>query len=66
MRKPLYRRAMSLVLLAALGCPASPEDGRSHGGGRGADGGNYRAKPLPVPSKLDGTKDLRPILPARP
>ena len=62
MRQPRGRRAFSLVLLAALGCPASPEDGRPRGGGPGADGGNYHAKPLPVPSKIDGTKDMSPLL----
>ena len=37
------------------GCP-SPEDGRPRAGGPGADGGNYRGKPIHAPSKIDGTK----------
>jgi hypothetical protein len=37
------------------GC-TSPEDGRPRGGGPGGDGGNYRAKPIHAPSKIDGTK----------
>jgi hypothetical protein len=40
-----------------IGC-RSPEDGRPRGGGPGGDGGNYRKKPVHVPSKLDGTKQL--------
>jgi hypothetical protein len=45
------------LILAAImtGC-ASPEDGRVRGGGPGADGGNYKLKPIHAPSKLDGTK----------
>jgi hypothetical protein len=47
------------VLLVVGGCgETSPEDGRARGGGAGADGGNYEAKPIPVPSKIDATKDL--------
>jgi hypothetical protein len=46
-----------LAVLAPLlaGC-TSPEDGRLRGGGAGADGSNYHAKPIHAPSKLDGTK----------
>jgi hypothetical protein len=40
-----------------VGC-RSPEDGRPRGGGPGGDGGNYRNKPVHVPSKLDGTKQV--------
>ncbi len=43
---------LSVVL---AGC-TSPEDGRPRGGGPGGDGGNYRAKPIHAPSKIDGTK----------
>lgn len=46
-----------LILLSLAGC-ASPEDGRPRGGGAGADGGNYPSKPIPAPSKLDGTRAL--------
>ena len=44
--------------LGISGC-ASPEDGRPRGGGAGADGGNYRQKPIHAPSKLDGTKPVQ-------
>jgi hypothetical protein len=46
-----------LPLFLFAGC-ASPEDGRPRGGGTGADGGNYRGRPVHAPSKLDGTKPL--------
>jgi hypothetical protein len=46
---------VSVVLLTVAGC-TSPEDGRPRGDGPGADGGNYRDKPVHAPSKLDGTK----------
>ncbi|GIW88091.1 MAG: hypothetical protein KatS3mg108_2415 [Isosphaeraceae bacterium] len=46
-----------LGVLATASC-ASPEDGRPRGGGAGADGGNYPAKPIPVPSKITGTRAL--------
>ena len=49
------RRLGALILLALAGC-RSPEDGRPRGGGRGADGRNYVAKPIHAPSKIDGTK----------
>jgi hypothetical protein len=52
------RLAFSLAALLVIefgGCH-SPEDGRSRGGGPGADGGNYRQKPIHAPSKLDGSK----------
>jgi hypothetical protein len=52
--------AATLLLLTAtvlVGC-RSPEDGRPRGGGSGGDGGNFRKKPVHVPSKLDGTKQL--------
>jgi hypothetical protein len=54
-----------LIFLAVLtswpaGC-ASPEDGRPRGGGPGADGGNYRDKPIHVPSKLDGSKAVADV-----
>lgn len=54
------RRRLVVGLLALLGATAgceSPEATRARGG-RGADPENYRALPLEVPSKLDGTKDL--------
>lgn len=43
------------TILAPLGC-ASPEDGRSRGGGHGGDGGNYLQGAIHPPSKIDGTK----------
>jgi hypothetical protein len=47
------------VLLVVAGCgETSPEDDRVRGGGAGADGGNYEGKPIPVPSKINATKDL--------
>jgi hypothetical protein len=61
--RQLYRRwigfaaAIGLVMLPIAGC-SSPEDGRPRGGGPGADGGNYRGKPIHAPSKIDGTKPL--------
>ncbi len=54
--KPILLFAVYVVSLA--GC-ASPEDGRARDGGPGGDGGNYRSKPLHVPSKIDGTKAIR-------
>jgi hypothetical protein len=51
------------LLMLAVGCPASPEDGRTRGGGPGADAGNSVSRPVPVPSKITGTKDLRPFRP---
>jgi hypothetical protein len=63
MRLRRCRWCLPTVLALAVGCPASPEDGRRRGGGAGADGGNYRAKPVAVPSKLDGTKAMAPALP---
>lgn len=59
----MVRRAIStttrLGLLAALlsGC-ASPEDGRPRGGGHGGDAGNYRGRPIKIPSKIDGTRSV--------
>jgi hypothetical protein len=50
--------AGGLTLIAVLAGCRSPEDGRPRGGGPGADGGNYRDKPVHAPSKIDGTKDL--------
>jgi hypothetical protein len=44
-----------VLALTLCGC-SSPEDGRSRGGGPGADGGNYHGKPIHAPSKIDGTK----------
>ena len=43
-------------LLALVGCD-SPEATRRHGE-NGGDGHNYVSRPIAVPSKLDGTKDL--------
>lgn len=65
MRRSWRARLAGLSLLAVLGCPASPEDGRPRGGGAGADGGNYRNKPVHAPSKLDDTKPI-PRLEGRP
>ena len=62
-RQPAHRRWIRVVALLGLtvlpfaGC-ASPEDGRPRGGGAGADGGNYRGKPIHAPSKIDRTKPL--------
>jgi hypothetical protein len=61
--QPAHRRWIRVVALVGLtalpfaGC-ASPEDGRPRGGGAGADGGNYRRKPIHAPSKIDDTKPL--------
>jgi hypothetical protein len=63
MTRVVRRWYLSASLFVILGCPASPEDGRTRGGGAGADGGNYIGKPIAVPSKLDGTKDLGPLRP---
>lgn len=58
-RHPRWRDAAALaLLLTSAGCPSSPEADRARGGGRGADGGNYLARPVPAPSKINGTKDL--------
>ena len=46
-----------MLALTFCGC-SSPEDGRPRGGGPGADGGNYRGKPIHAPSKIDGTKQV--------
>lgn len=46
-----------MLALTLCGC-TSPEDGRLRGGGPGADGGNYRGKPIHAPSKIDGTKQV--------
>lgn len=46
-----------MLALTLRGC-TSPEDGRPRGGGPGADGGNYRGKPIHAPSKIDGTKQV--------
>jgi hypothetical protein len=59
---PLCWRLFAVSLLATaawviVGC-RGPEDGRPRGGGPGGDAGNYRQKPVHVPSKLDGTKDV--------
>ena len=56
-RALLLNSAASGLALLVGACPRSPEDGRPRGGGHGADGGNYRAKPIHVPSKLDGTRE---------
>jgi len=62
-RQPAHRRwigfvaPLGLAVLPIAGC-ASPEDGRPRGGGPGADGGNYRGKPIHAPTKIDGTKPL--------
>ena len=48
---------LGLAVLPIAGC-ASPEDGRPRDGGAGADGGNYRGKPIHAPSKIDHTKPL--------
>jgi hypothetical protein len=67
-RQPARRRrigfvaTLGLAILPVAGC-ASPEDGRPQGGGPGADGGNYRGKPIHAPSKIDGTKPLPNPLP---
>jgi hypothetical protein len=50
-------RLLIAVALAAGGC-ASPEDGRARGGGPGASGGNVPASGVPVPSKIDGSREL--------
>jgi hypothetical protein len=47
---------LCILLASTLGGCTSPEDGRPRGGGPGADGGNYRGKPIHAPSKIDGTK----------
>lgn len=62
-RRILWRHVGLLLVLAIAGC-ASPEDGRPVGGGRGGDGGNYRGKPIHVPSKLDGSKAVPSLAPS--
>jgi hypothetical protein len=59
LRSRAAMRLCGLLFCALLlgGC-RSPEDGRLRGGGPGADGGNYREKPVHAPSKLDGTKPV--------
>ena len=52
------RAGCLLLTFLLIGCPASPEHGRTRGGGAGGDAGNYREKPIHAPSKIDGTKDL--------
>ncbi len=52
--------ALVMVVSSFAGC-RSPEDGRPRAGGRGGDGGNYRSKPIHAPSKIDATRDLKPI-----
>jgi hypothetical protein len=54
--------AAAVVWLFGLSGCASPEDSRQRGGGVGGDGGNYRGKPVSVPSKIEGTRG--PSLPA--
>jgi hypothetical protein len=62
-RRAAYRRgfwfvaSLGLAIFPIAGC-AAPEDGRPRGGGPGADGGNYRGKPIHAPSKIDNTKPL--------
>jgi hypothetical protein len=60
-----FTAALGLAILPMAGC-ASPEDGRPQGGGPGADGGNYRGKPIHAPSKIDGTKPLQNPFPRAP
>ena len=52
-----FLAALGLAILPIAGC-AGPENGRPRGGGAGADGGNYRGKPIHAPSKIDATKPL--------
>ena len=55
--RPSCRTLLAVLALASLlGCE-SPEATRKRGEA-GGDGGNYPRKPVAVPSKLDGTKDL--------
>jgi hypothetical protein len=62
-RQPAHRywirfvATLGLAILPIAGC-TSPEDGRLRAGGAGADGGNYRGKPIHAPSKIDATKPL--------
>jgi hypothetical protein len=53
----VFVATLGLAILPIAGC-ASPEDGRLRAGGAGADGGNYQAKPIHAPSKIDNTKSL--------
>jgi hypothetical protein len=48
--------------MGIIGC-SSPEDGRIRGGGAGGDGGNYHDKPVHAPSKIDGTKEMKSVIP---
>lgn len=57
------RWVVTLAVLSLLcGCVRSPEDGRPSGGGHGADAGNHGPNIIDPPSKLDGTKDLGPLM----
>jgi hypothetical protein len=58
LRRRLVTAGVMWHLATALAGCRSPEDGRPRGGGAGGDGGNYRQKPVPVPSKLDASKPL--------
>lgn len=52
-------RRSCAILMAILICGCkSPEDGRPRDGGAGADGGNYKSKPLHAPSKIDASKHV--------
>jgi hypothetical protein len=52
-----HRHRILILFVVLSGCH-SPEDGRARGGGPGADGGNYAAKPVHAPSKIDATKSI--------
>lgn len=56
MGAPAARRWIAACVVAGLAGCRSPEDGRPRAGGPGADGGNYPARGIHVPSKIDGTK----------
>jgi hypothetical protein len=56
--RPILVPVAAILAVGISGC-ASPEDGRPRGDGPGADGGNYRQKPIHAPSKLDGTKPAK-------
>ncbi len=53
----LSLRILAPLALLAASC-RSPEDGRPRGGGPGADGGNYAARPVHAPSKIDATRPI--------
>jgi hypothetical protein len=55
--RPIAASLLAAAACAIVGCH-SPEDGRPRGGSPGGDGGNYRQKPVHVPSKLDGTNEV--------